>query len=255
MSLFILLILCAVFYLLLIFPTQWLKVERVRCPCGLGIRVLQISDLHVERLRISPARLTRLIRKEAPNYIVLTGDYTQKPRHLRKVQRYAQAIAKPGVPVFAVLGNHDHRLNPAALSQLIRILESAGIKVLTNQSTVIDHFQIVGIDDLSSKHSKVDTAFEDVDPSRPILVLTHDPNLVLHIHRKYTYFMAGHFHGMQFNVPLLFPFLGKGKLVTEGIYKGLHSGSHGKFYISKGIGQAGINARFLIRSEVTLHEL
>lgn len=255
MSLVIILFICISIYLLLIFPTQWLKVERVRYSCGIGVRVLQISDLHVERLRISPGRLTRLIKQEAPDYIFLTGDFTQKSRHLSKVQQYAQALVNPGIPVFAVLGNHDHRLELPALKQLIDILESSGITVLSNQSLLVDHFQIVGIDDLGSKKSKVSRAFKGIDPSKAIIVLTHDPNLVLSIKHKYTYLMAGHFHGMQFNVPWLFPFIDKGKLAADGIYKGMHSGTYGQFYISKGIGQAGINARFLIRSEVTLHEL
>lgn len=255
MSFIMILFIGAVIYFLLIFPTQWLKVERVRYSCGIGVRVLQISDLHVEKLRISPERLTRLIKKEAPDYIFLTGDFTQKSRHLSKVQRYAQAVVNPGIPVFAVLGNHDHRLNFTAFNQLIGILKSAGINVLINQSTSVDNFQIVGIDDFGSKKSKVNRAFKNIDPSKPILVLTHDPNLVLSMKHKYTYLMAGHIHGMQFNVPFLFRFIDKGKLAADGIYKGLHSESHGTFYISKGIGQAGINARFLIRSEVTLHEL
>ncbi|MNE50955.1 putative metallophosphoesterase [compost metagenome] len=171
------------------------------------------------------------------------------------MQRYAQAIADPGIPVFAVLGNHDHRLKSTAFHQLIKILDSAGIQVLINQSVLVDNIQIVGIDDFGSKKSKVTDAFANIDPNKPTLVLTHNPNLVLSINRKYTYLMAGHFHGMQFNIPFLFQFIDKGRLAADGIYKGLHSGSYGKFYISKGIGQAGINARFLIRSEVTLHEL
>ncbi|MNO47774.1 putative metallophosphoesterase [compost metagenome] len=251
----IILIMVAVIYLLLILPTQWLKLERVRYSCGIGARILQISDLHVEKLRIRPKRLTRLIKKEAPDYIFLTGDFTQKSRYLPKVQRYAQAIVNPGIPVFAVMGNHDHRLSPTAFNQLIRILENTGIKVLSNRSAVVDHFQIVGIDDFGSKKSKVNSAFAKVDPSKPIIVITHNPNIVLSMTRKYTYLMAGHFHGMQFNVPFLFRYIDKGKLAADGIYKGMHSGAYGKFYISKGIGQAGINARFLIRSEVTLHEL
>jgi uncharacterized protein len=251
----IFLFLSAVIYLLMIFPTQWLKIERVRSSCGLGIRVLHISDLHVEKLRVRPERLTHLIQKELPDYIVLTGDFTQKSQYLPKVMRYAQAIAKPGIPVFAVLGNHDYRLHLKDVRQLIRILESEGMKVLMNQSIVVDRLQVVGIDDFSSNKSQIDRTFESVDPNRPILVLTHDPNVVPYINNKYTYLMAGHFHGKQFNVPFLFRFIDKGKLAADGIYKGLHSGPHGPFYISKGIGQAGINARFLIRSEVTLHEL
>ncbi|GCL70761.1 hypothetical protein PN4B1_06630 [Paenibacillus naphthalenovorans] len=44
-------------YLLFIFPTQWLKVEKVRHSLGLNIKILQISDMHIERLRIRPEQL------------------------------------------------------------------------------------------------------------------------------------------------------------------------------------------------------
>ncbi|MBW5448041.1 metallophosphoesterase [Cohnella sp. CFH 77786] len=242
-------------HLLLIVPTQWLKVERIQHPCGLGIRVLQISDLHVERLRVGYGRLQRLILEEQPDYIVLTGDFTMKSRYLSKVRRYAEAICSLGIPVFAVLGNHDYRLPPADLDRLVRILRSAGVKVLINESVETAGIQWIGIDDFTSKKSNVDEAFHQVNPDKASLVLTHTPELVLHMNRKYTYFMAGHLHGKQFNIPFFFRIKNKGKLAAGGVYKGLHLGQNGPFYISAGIGQAGLNARFLIRSEVTLHHL
>jgi predicted MPP superfamily phosphohydrolase len=242
-------------YFFLILPTQWLKVERIHYPCGLGIRILQISDMHVERLRIGDEKLVRLIREEKPDYIFLTGDYTEKPRYIAKVERYVRAISSAGIPMFAVLGNHDHRLKADKLNQLIRIFEAQGVKLLNNEAYATSSFQIVGIDDLSSKKSNVAKAFENVDPQIPTIVITHDPNTVLDIKRDFTYLMAGHFHGMQFRLPFLYKFLKKGELAAKGIIKGLHTSVHGSYYISKGIGQAGLNARFLIRSEVTIHEL
>ncbi|WP_373230968.1 metallophosphoesterase [Cohnella sp.] len=251
----ILLLIAVLCYFFLILPTQWLKVDRIQYPCGLGVRVLQISDLHVEKLRVSHTRLERLIREENPDYIFLTGDYTEKPRYLDRVERYAKAISSAGIPVFAVLGNHDHRLRPGKLKRLIQIFNKEGFHVLINQSFVGPNFQIVGIDDLSSKKSKIGKSFVNIDPKKPTIVITHDPNTVLHIKHRYTYLVSGHFHGMQFKVPFLYRFIKKGRLAAEGIIKGLHTGSHGTYYISQGIGQAGLNARFLIRSEVTLHEL
>lgn len=247
--------LLAVLYIFFIFPTQWLKVERNCYRLGLGILVLQISDVHVERLRVTPKRIRRLIEAEKPDYLFLTGDYTMKSRHLPKVRRFMQEISCTGIPAFAVLGNHDHRLKPAALQELIRILESAGIQVLNNRTAAAEGFQIVGIDDFGSKKSNIDKALKGVDASKPVLVLTHNPNLVLHLKHKYALLMSGHFHGMQFNIPFLFQYIRRGKLVKAGIYKGLHHGEYGAFYISKGIGQAGVNARFLVRSEITVHEL
>lgn len=244
-----------VLQLLFIVPTQWLKVERIQYPSGLGIRVLQISDLHVERLRIGCSRLHRLILEEKPDYIVLTGDFTMKSRHLPKVSRYAEVICSPGIPVLAVLGNHDHRLLSADLDRLVRILKHAGVKVLINESFETAGIQWIGIDDFTSKKSRVHEAFHQADPNKACLVLTHTPELVLNINYKYTYLMAGHLHGKQFNIPFFFRIINKGKLAASGVYKGLHHGKNGPFYISAGIGQAGLNARFLIRSEVTIHYL
>jgi predicted MPP superfamily phosphohydrolase len=255
MIIIMILAIAASVYVLFILPTQWLKVEHIHVPSALDIKILQISDLHVEKLRISPQKLKRIIEHEMPDYIFLTGDFTQKESYLTKVGRYAEAISSPGIPVFAVLGNHDHRLNRTALNGLVRILELAGIQVLNNRSFPLNGFQIVGIDDFGSKKSRIDDAFKDVDPSKPTLVLTHNPNVILHLKYEFTYLMAGHFHGKQFNIPYLFQFINKGKLAASGIYKGLHTGKYGTFYISKGIGQAGLNARLFIRSEVTLHYL
>lgn len=244
-------------YLLLILPTQWLKIEHIREPsAGLGIRVLQLSDIHAERTRISPAKLRRLIETLKPDYVFVTGDFTERARHLPKVKRYAEAIGSAGVPVYAVLGNHDHRLKPAQLDSLVHLLERNHIRVLRNESVLAEgRMRFVGIDDYGSKKSRFDEAFAEVEPNMPVVVLTHDPNAVLHLRHPYRYLMAGHFHGMQFNIPPLFRFINKGKLASSGIYKGLHRMECGTFYISKGIGQAGPNARLFVRSEVTLHEL
>lgn len=240
-------------YLLFIWPTQWLKVERIEHYSGFGIKILQISDLHVEKLRIRPEKLREVIQKEAPDYIALTGDFTQRSKYLAKVQTYAEEIASCGIPVLAVLGNHDHRLK-SDLKELIQLLEKAGITVLMNRSIERDGIQFVGIDDYGSKKSNITEAFQGVDANKPMIVLSHNPNVIYSIPQTYQYLLSGHFHGMQFRIPFLYKFLRKGKLANQGKFKGLHPSQFGSFYISKGIGQSGVNARFLIRSEVTVHE-
>ncbi|WP_127530481.1 metallophosphoesterase [Paenibacillus kobensis] len=243
-------------YVLLIVPTRWLRIEHVHYPeAKLGIRILQISDIHAERTRITPEKLVHVIETLRPDYICVTGDFTEKAVHLPKVKRYAEAIASAGIPVYAVLGNHDYRLE-SKLPQLMNLLTASGFKVLVNESVLVDgRMRFVGIDDHSSRRSNFEAAFAQVEPNMPTVVLTHDPTAVLIIQRPFHYFMAGHFHGMQVNIPPLFRFVNKGGLVEAGVYKGLHHTRNGPFYISAGIGQAGINARFLVRTEVTLHEL
>ncbi|MBD3918489.1 metallophosphoesterase [Paenibacillus sp. PR3] len=242
---------------MLIVPTQWLKLERVRVPsANLGIRVLQISDVHVEFTRISARRINRIIKQQQPDYICVTGDFTQKAKHLPKVKCYAEAIGEAGIPVYAVLGNHDYRLAEPERLRLISILEQAGFTVLLNDSVLIDgKFRLVGIDDYGSKKSDIEKALAKVEVEEPVVVITHDPNILLWMKPQFRYLMAGHFHGMQFNVPPLFRFINKGILAASGIIKGLHWYGGCPIYISRGMGQTSPNARLFINCEVTLHEL
>ncbi len=240
-------------FLLAIVPTMWLKVERVRCPVGINRKLLQISDLHVEMLRISAARIAQIIAHEKPDYIMLTGDFTRKLRYLPKVEAYLTELKACGVPMYAVLGNHDYKMRSP--EPLISLLERCGVRVMRNESVQLEGFQLVGIDDYASRHSNTDASFRHVNGPGPVLVITHDPNVVLRIKHRFDYLMAGHLHGKQFNVPFFFKLKRKGELPSRGIYKGLHRIGSGFVYISKGIGQAGVNARLLVRSEITVHEL
>lgn len=240
-------------YALFIFPTQWLKIEHINNPIGIHKRVLQISDLHTDMLRISAKRIRKVIDANKPDYIFLTGDYTYKERYLPRTAYYLKMIADSGIPIYAVLGNHDYEL--PRLSRLLDIFKAYGVHVLRNESVSLPEFQLVGIDDDCTKHSKIARALRNVNNRAPIVIITHDPNVLLRIERPYQYLMAGHLHGKQLNVPYFFKFKPKGPITAKGMYKGLHQGKHGPFYISKGIGQAGINARFMVRSEMTVHEL
>lgn len=240
-------------YLFFIFPTQWLKVEYVEHRIGLGKRMLQISDLHVDKLRIGESRLQEVIRDTKPDYVMLTGDYTHVEQLLPKVERYLKMIAECGIPAFAVLGNHDYDL--LRVQPLLELFTKYGIRVLRNESADVGDFTLVGIDNASTGHSRPGLSFADVTDGKPIVVITHDPNVVLDIKQTYDYLMAGHLHGKQLNIPFFFKIKRKGPLADRGIYKGLHRMPNGVYYISKGIGQAGFNARFMVRSEVTVHDL
>lgn len=243
-----------IFYGLFILPTQWIKIERVRVPLGLGVRIVQISDLHVEKLRVSPARLRAMVERERPDYVFLTGDYTERAKCVPKVDEYLRELSKVGAPMFAVFGNHDYRLQ-WEIGALFDIFRERGIPVLRNEAVKTQDFTLIGIDDLVSGHARAPKAFQDVGPNEKTIVITHDPNVSSKIRRPYDYLMSGHLHGKQFQIPFLYYFKEKGPLARRGIYKGLHRNAYGTFYISKGIGQAQLNARFLVRSEMTVHEL
>lgn len=246
-------ILILLFYISLILPTQWLKIEQIKHPLNLNLKILQISDLHVERLRISPSKITSIIHREKPNYIIVTGDFTKRSKSLSKLEKYLRALTICNVPIYCVLGNHDYQQKN--VKDLINLLRKYGLHLLRNESVHLDHFELIGIDDFDSGKSNIEASFHAVDHSRTKVVITHDPNVVLHLNKHYDFLMAGHLHGKQFNIPFFFSIKNAGDLPRRGIYKGLHNNQYGTYYISKGIGQTGINARFLVRSEITMHYL
>jgi uncharacterized protein len=241
-------------YGLFIVPTRWLKVERVTLDLGLHIRIVQISDIHAEMLRISPGQLEGVLKREAPDCIMLTGDFTRKTRFLPRLEPYLKVISSMGVPVYAVPGNHDYKMK-SGVSRLFGLLERYGVTLLRNESVRLPRFMLVGIDNYGTGHSRIKEAFGQAGSADKIVVITHDPNVVPVIDKSYDYLMAGHLHGKQFNIPFFFKLKKKGALPSRGIYKGLHHSERGYFYISKGMGQAGLNARFLVRSEITVHDL
>jgi predicted MPP superfamily phosphohydrolase len=241
-------------YLMLIFPTQWVKTVRMKRPLGLGKRIVQVSDMHVERLRIGPKRLRKLIVAEQPDYIFLTGDYTENSKYIARVSRYLEEFKKVGVPIYAILGNHDYRLMEH-FYELAEAFEQFEIPLLRNESVQLDGFTLVGIDDEDAGLANPTLALQKVKPHDKVIILAHNPNVTLKIYHSYSYMMCGHFHGRQFRLPFIFHLKNKGPLPRQGIYEGAHRNRWGEFYISRGIGQSELNARFLIRSEFTVHDL
>ncbi|WAH36041.1 metallophosphoesterase [Alicyclobacillus dauci] len=248
----VLLVILAVVYLTCIVPTKWLKIERIDMPLGLGLTVLQLSDLHVERCRVRPSKLRSMIRQEKPDIICLTGDFLDKASSFVLLVPYLKMLQGTGISTYAVLGNHDYFLKKP--HELRALLQSYGITVLENEAITLDGFHLVGIDDFCSGHHD-EEALRRVSRDKPVVVMTHDPTLILDMKESFDYLFAGHLHGKQFAIPFLFKLKDMGPLAAAGIYKGLHRCEKGPFYISKGLGQSGVNLRFLVRSELTIHYL
>ena len=86
-------------HLLFVFPTWWVKIVRVDTPLGLNKTILQLSDFHVEKIRISPKRLKKFIMKEKIDYIFLTGDYLDEAWALPKFAAYLDILKESSIPV------------------------------------------------------------------------------------------------------------------------------------------------------------
>ncbi|WP_338453017.1 metallophosphoesterase [Niallia oryzisoli] len=225
------------------------------------LNILQLSDLHLENISISPDELYEMLKDEPLDLIALTGDFLDRKRTIPKLVPYLKTLnqlqAKYGI--YAVLGNHDYVLHEKDLKILIETLEKYNCKVLQNENDLISvhgtWVNIIGIDDFSTKRSNMEASYQGIKPGTN-LVLTHDPNIVLHMKNfHFDYLLAGHFHGGQICYPKAYHLAKMGKLARMNIIKGFHMQDGKPFYISEGLGQTGVNIRVGSRPEITLHEL
>jgi uncharacterized protein len=225
-----------------------------------GLRILHLSDLHMEKLSITPEALLAQLKDEPIDLIALTGDYLDTKRMINRFLEYIEALQtlKPRYGMYAVFGNHDYVIADS-LPYLKKEMEQRGCTVLINEHVQIQlgnqTLNIIGIDDHFTKRSDIDKAYEGVGEGIN-LVLTHDPNIVLEMDgHHFDYLLSGHFHGGQIHWPKPYHLKKMGKLPHLNIISGLHYHQDRAFYISDGLGQTGVKLRLRSRPEITFHNI
>ncbi|NEU31690.1 metallophosphoesterase [bacterium LRH843] len=225
------------------------------------LSILHLSDLHLENISISPFELYEKLKNEQIDIIALTGDFLDRKRTIPKLIPYLEILNQlnPRYGIYAVLGNHDYVLQERPLQTLLNVLQQHQCRVLQNEHDLIfvqgNPINIIGIDDFSTKRSNVKASYQGIHTGTN-LVLTHDPNIVLHMDAyHFDYLLAGHFHGGQICYPKAYHLAKMGKLARLNIIKGFHVRNGKPFYINEGLGQTGVNIRIGSRPEITLHEL
>ncbi|AMQ20640.1 metallophosphoesterase [Geobacillus sp. JS12] len=239
------------------------KVQVGRSEDGDGaLRILQLSDLHLEKLSITPDDLYEKLKEEAIDLIALTGDFLDREESIAKLGPYLAALnaLKPTYGMYAVFGNHDYVLQGEPFARLKATLEAHGCVVLQNETKTItvngQTVNIIGIDDFYTGRSDIEKAYAGVKDGIN-LVLTHDPDIVPHMKDyHFDYLLSGHFHGGQIHWPKPYHLAKMSKTLTErNMIKGYHEWEGKPFYINEGLGQTGVNIRIGSKPEVTLHLL
>ena len=227
-----------------------------RVPPGLaGFRIAQITDIHMGRW-VKPRHIADLVARvneERPELVALTGDYVGYSAH--DIEPCVEALAGLQVPSFAVLGNHDHW---ASTERCVEAFARSGIELLQNASRRLEHrgvpVEIVGVDDLVTKHADPDAAFAQIEPVHFCLTLNHVPSLGgACAERGAHLILSGHTHGYQFNIPRMT------HKIAETFGAEYHAGPYrigeAFLYISRGLGSASWPWRIRARPEFTYFTL
>ena len=213
-----------------------------------GLRIGFITDVH--RSDAVPheliARAVTMLMKEAPDLVVLGGDYvTWGDRHF--VVPAAEALAPLSAPhgVYAVLGNHDDdRDMPAALG-------AAGAVVLRDARTRLtirgETLDLAGIRYWTRRVGDVARVLRGASPT--LILLAHNPlRLAEAAQLAVPLVLSGHTHGGQVVLPVIGAVAAREFPVIAG--RGRRGST--EIFVSRGIGTVYIPVRVNCPPEVAV---
>lgn len=175
-----------------------------------GTKLVQLSDLHFDGLRLSEQMLTEAIQisnSVQPDLVALTGDYvTDDPTPIGPLAQRLQHL-KSRLGTYAVLGNHD--IYPVgSRAQVTDAFVEVGIQVLWNQIAhpFGDALPLVGLADFWSQEFDPALVMNQIDGQTPRIVLSHNPDTAAPLQQwRVDLQLSGHTHGGQVVIPGLGP--------------------------------------------------
>ena len=220
------------------------------------LRIMQLSDIH---MRDDPAQLASIVtqvRDAGPHLIVIAGDtLNTRNETLDPLKELFSRLSELGIPMYAVLGNHDHWSKD--LPQLVELYARHGIKLIDNEHEVITgkfgSFTLVGAGDAYTDHAHLDQALKGA-PEGFRFLLTHSPEILPQLEKAdIDYAVCGHTHGGQ----VAMPFIGAIYVPGQGLFpkysRGRYQVGKAALYIDSGVGVTGMDLRFLVQSQIVLH--
>lgn len=227
-----------------------------------GMRVVQISDIHLEEYTEASyfEEVIHRVNALKPDMVFLTGDFISRgpgPKSIaiRAAGLASEIISQLKVPQrVAILGNHDVGVDA---DLVIHELESHGTPVLVDSYLPLERnnerLLICGSDDAGTRTPDPNLAIPR-EPRAPVIYLVHEPDYI-DIFRHHPRFplvdlvLSGHTHGGQMRLPLIGPLVlpPMGKKYVEGHFQIEHM----QLYVNRGIGTVGLPLRLNCPSEIT----
>jgi uncharacterized protein len=223
-----------------------------------GLKIVQLTDLHhslftpLEEIQ----RAVHLANQLRPDVVALTGDYvTLSPAYIWPV---ARALGKlhSRMGEFAILGNHDFRVDPdeitrALRAQRIRVLRNAHSALRTGSSVL----WVVGVDDLWWEAADIRAALRSIPARDPKILLCHNPlGIRMAAAHGVDLVLSGHTHGGQVRLPMVGSVYGRSKL-GERFVEGWNRLDGTQIYVSRGIGKVLLPIRYGCPAEITVLRL
>lgn len=227
------------------------------------IKLLQLSDIHLERMTKREMRMLTLIEEAQPDLIVITGDYLNLSynRDAEAMRQVRDLLAQIHAPhgVFAVLGTPTVDVPDVAPHHF----DDSHIRLLRDDVVDLDlgfgrQLTLLGMDcthDMAYDAYQLATLEKRRNGRNTTVLLYHSPELMPNAKaHEIDLFLCGHTHGGQVRLPIYGAVLTSactGKQYEMGRY----DENDTTLYISRGIGLEGMCApriRLLCPPEMTL---
>lgn len=243
-----------------------------------GLKVLQISDLHVGSWDNKDAieKGIEIINQQEYDILLFTGDFvntlaTEADPWIETLQK----IKTPKYGKYAVLGNHDYgeyvkwdteAAKEANFTAIKNNIEKSGFQLLLNENVVVknnsDSIYLLGVENWGLNFKKagdLKKTSENVPANAFKIVMTHDPSHwdaeIVNHQQKYQLTLSGHTHGMQFgfDIPKVLEWSPAKYIYPE--WGGLYNKGHQYIYVNRGFGFHAYSGRVGIWPEITVLEL
>ena len=221
-------------------------------PAFSGLRILFLSDLHLDGPARTTDRLLELLPAIDADLAILGGDYRWKlygssDGAARELMRLAPVLRFP-FGTFGVLGNHDE-------PSFIDALAAAAIQPLANRCQAVAYngakLWIAGVEDSNYwRRDDLDAALAGIPAGAVTLLVSHAQELVKPAARRgVRLWLSGHTHWGQIALPGGMPVVthaAAGRRFARGFWR--EGGMVG--YTTSGAGVCGVPVRFNTHSEV-----
>lgn len=242
-------------------------------PAFEGLRIAQISDLHVGSFASDTTFVSKLvdsINASRPDVIVFTGDIVN--RSSSELKPFLEALSRLHAPhgVYSVMGNHDYgdytawpsvQAKKDNLKALLQMQRAMGWHMLNNSTHWLrasgDSIALIGVENVGDPpfrtYGDLKKAYPDIDDSHTKILLSHNPahwvaDLKDNPSANVALTLSGHTHAMQFEIfglsPAAFRYPTWGGMYTDSL------GRH--LYVNIGCGEVGFPARIGATPEITI---
>lgn len=239
-----------------------------------GYKIVQLSDLHDKSFGKSNSRLIRVIDKQKPDIIVLTGDMINSTdTNFQNLYSFSKQLVKI-CPVYYIVGNHEQMLSSELYKEMITNLKKTGIIVLDNEKTALIKngkkinlyglwFNLRYYRNLSSQTSGNNDYYLTEDTISQLIgkaktseyniLLTHNPVYFdAYSSWEADLTLSGHIHGGMIRIPF------KGGLLSPEIKffpkydTGIYENNGNEMFVSRGLGNGTFGIRFFNIPEIAV---